>query len=646
MSITTRLDRILLAAGLCLLVGAARSQPARAAQPGLSAADLEVRWTAQVGRTTFRTTMLRHADLIVIGTHGDSLDGQDEKSDGVYLLDARTGKQRGFIPTPGQGDLDVGGVAFDGERLIFSTDNGQVVAASLDGKVAWTTRLSGKVRPAPALGDLNGDGVLDAVVGDERGMLWALSGVDGVPLWALPTGANDYGARGFIAAAAVGDLDGDGQLEVVAGARDGVLRARAGKDGRLLWERRNSSGIHASPSLVDFDGDGFSEILAAWSYGEVEILDAAGRVLWSQTPRRDGGGIEGLFSSPVTLDGEPGRLVVGSSWWGKPDGVIGLAEHRRAFKSTRGRVSASAVVVKTIGANSPQAVLGTEAGELLTVDRYGRATVLARLGGAIEASAFLDDVDSDGKPEILVASNDGKLTCFSSGRAARILVSRFRGASTNAGQLPRPNFRWRWSEPPRRLADDRDQPPAPPGHLGETPPDQEPEPENSIADDVAEYFAMPETVGGGYVIAAGVSPEDAPGYKFLSAINFLYLPDGRDVIDVGFHGEAFSYRQTPRGTNWSILAMGPLLRIGRLFINVDINLISFRHISEDHKKGWLPGIGGRLFLPLVNHGRDSIWTVFMPTPVAGFEVFFDNELEYDQTGFWVGLAWIGFLGAD
>jgi len=414
-------------------------------------AKMAVKWTAKVGKTTFRTTMAHSEGLVVIGTHGATLAGQNEASDGVYLLDARTGKQTGLIRTPGAGDRDVGGIAIDKGTVYFTTDNSQIVAATLAGKTVWTAQGSGKVRPAPALADLDGDGSVDVIVGDESGALRALAGPTGKPLWTVKTGESDAGARGYIAAVAIADLDGDGKDDVVAAARDAILAAYRGTDGSVLWQHSGGSGVHASPTIADFDLDGKPEVLAAWSYGEVSVHDGkTGAVRWGTALQRDDGGIEGLFATPTPLPGrpgEPGVLLAGTAWWDEADGVILVGPEARKFRAFEGRVTASPVVVDLDGDGRSEAIVGSEKGVLLAFTADGRRAELAKLGGPIEAPAMLADVDLDGTLELLVASNDGVLTCFATAATARPYLSRFRGESPhNRGDLGKTALTWRVSK--------------------------------------------------------------------------------------------------------------------------------------------------------------------------------------------------------
>ena len=136
----------------------------------------------------------------------------------------------------------------------------------------------------PAIGDLDGDGVLELVLGTLNGVLlaWHADGspVDGFPVWldrdlvegtTDPQNVYDYG---FFGSAALGDLTGDGDLEIVIGAMDAHLYAFE-HDGsqapgfpvelRTTYqtadgETSNGERIVSSPALGDVDGDGTLEI--------------------------------------------------------------------------------------------------------------------------------------------------------------------------------------------------------------------------------------------------------------------------------------------------------------------------------------------------------------------------------------------------
>jgi len=185
--------------------------------------------------------------------------------------------------------------------------------------------------------------------------------------------------------------------------------------------------------------------LAAWSYGDVAVHDgASGHLRWGTVLQQDDGGIEGLFGTPTPLSGQPGVLVAPTAWWGEgQDGLLGVGASRPAFRAVEGRVSSSAVVTDLGDDGTLEAIAGTERGDLVALRADGGYARLAQLRGGIEAPALLADVDGDGTFELLVASNDGLLTCFTTGSRARPAIPRFRGESAhNRGDLGRVSLGW------------------------------------------------------------------------------------------------------------------------------------------------------------------------------------------------------------
>jgi len=185
-------------------------------------------------------------------------------------------------------------------------------ANHLDQPAMASGAVSGIARHAaigsPAVGDMDGDGDNEIVLGSLNGDLYAWHH-DGTPLagfpWMLdldlveettdPENIYDYG---FFASAALGDLDGDGDLDIVIGAMDARVYA-IDEEGQLLpgWpsELRVEFGdpqdpesrgerIISSPAIGDIDGDGFLEVAIgsnqknAGTYGIGYVLSHDGQI--------------------------------------------------------------------------------------------------------------------------------------------------------------------------------------------------------------------------------------------------------------------------------------------------------------------------------------------------------------------------------
>ncbi len=162
-------------------------------------------------------------------------------------------------------------------------------------------QLPGDAESSPVLADLDGDNENELVIANSDGIIHAFERAGGeAPGWPQTTGAvrpGHSGAPGYsaggvarnheavLATPAVGDLDGDGTLEVVVADLDRHVRV-FGSDGTLRHDlvtnprfagipgepfvnlrkgtrNRTQPGAIGSPVLADLDGDGKQEIVLA-----------------------------------------------------------------------------------------------------------------------------------------------------------------------------------------------------------------------------------------------------------------------------------------------------------------------------------------------------------------------------------------------
>ncbi len=199
-----------------------------------------------------------------------------------------------------------------------------------DGAPAWRAAgslpMRGSYQYAPAFGDLDGDGDDDLVLGDFRDELTLHvnegTGPDGRARWAEADSPVAVLERGSHAVPALGDVDDDGDLDLLVGESDGTVTffrnegTPAEPDFRRVADAWQGVRVErrSAPALGDVDGDGDLDLLVGTSSSGIRLwrnegtpaepdfvdegrLDAATRGL--STPVLadvDGDGTDELFS--------------------------------------------------------------------------------------------------------------------------------------------------------------------------------------------------------------------------------------------------------------------------------------------------------------------------------------------------------------
>jgi subtilisin family serine protease len=223
---------------------------------------------------------------------------QDEYFVGSPLCADVTGDGRNEIV---QLSLDFGTYYGDGMINIWTADGNSLPGWPVDMGYIWPS--------SAAIGDIDGDGDYEVVVASEYDAVVCAYHVESGELvdgdWPAMVG----GWYGFISAGPVlADLDGDGDSEIIVALdeesrdTDGLYAIR--HDGSFMWQRRYTS--EGPVSVADFDGDGDVEI-ALCGYGPglsrvyTFVLDHQGQ----QLARWRGGSPKGTAVADLDNDGTP-----------------------------------------------------------------------------------------------------------------------------------------------------------------------------------------------------------------------------------------------------------------------------------------------------------------------------------------------------
>jgi len=209
------------------------------------------------------------------------------------------------------------------EEVIYGIKN-TLYAFKGDGSILWQRTLSGVITLPPTAVDLDGDGSVEIVLNTGgvppagRVYLMDAQGND-LPGWPL-----NFENHWMINAPAVADLNGDGIMEIITGERisSNVGHVHAIKmDGTPIndnWPVTINATPAFTPSIGDVNGDGEPNIVIAASQGTMYVFNMEGENIPGfpvTTPN-----ISYSYQSPILadLDGQGKLSIIGSNHGDNP----------------------------------------------------------------------------------------------------------------------------------------------------------------------------------------------------------------------------------------------------------------------------------------------------------------------------------------
>ncbi len=260
-----------------------------------------------------------------------------------------------------------------------------------------------------AIGDVDRDGNLDIVVASLTGDVIALDGY-GREIWKTV-----MGKRITIAPTLV-DVTGDTGLEVLVLTHEGRLCCLNSLTGELVWENNMLSTIKWACMTVvasDLDQDGKIEIITADEKGTLLCLDGNGQVIWKYVES------EGIGAAPavgdIDSDGKAEIIIASEDtplicldykgnviWRFKPEGDI-LNSGRKS--------EVSAPVIWDIDGDKKAEILTGMGYNLAAVNNKGKLLWSYPMKNRIDSSISVADADKDGDIEIYAGDLSGNFIC-------------------------------------------------------------------------------------------------------------------------------------------------------------------------------------------------------------------------------------------
>jgi hypothetical protein len=265
----------------------------------------------------------------------------------------------------------------------------------------WPHHVNGSMASSAICMDIDEDGK-NEIIQSAYGSYTYIWNEDGTDLGGWPQTLQESPSS---ACSAVGDVDGDGDYEVVTTTHsNGLVYVWHWQNGELLagdWPKALGYQVRANPLLADLDGDGDAEIIVAHTGSGVNVFQHDGTLVWVHQISN--------IQAPMAasdLDGDGDIEIAVSSWYD-----VYVLDHQGNLVNQWPGGSHKPTIIADLDKDGQL--------EIICVDRQDSTLKALHLTGAplweipletdmrSQGATSVGDLDNDGYLEIFIADHIG-----------------------------------------------------------------------------------------------------------------------------------------------------------------------------------------------------------------------------------------------